>query len=252
MRKPEQLNLDRVVFYGRSLAEYEKFFNLDLSRLEGLTVLDCPSGAASFAAEATPRQIDVVAVDPLFSNPVEKLRTIGLADIEHVMEEVEKVWHLYASGYFASIQEVRATRQRSLDLFCEDFPAGKSSGRYVPALLPNLPFENGQFDLVLSGHFLFIYDDRFDYDFHLAAIREMARVSRGEVCVFPPRGMNRQPYPHLDRLRRDLEREGIVSEVRASHYEFVKGWKDLLVLHHADKRKKARRRLGPARRPGDG
>ena len=230
MQKPDQLNLDRVVFYGRSLAEYEKFFNLDLSQLLGQTILDCPSGAASFAAEAAQRQISVVAVDPFFSNPVEKLRTVGLADIEHVMEEVEKVWHLYASGYFASIQDVRTTRQRSLDLFCADFPAGKSSGRYVDALLPNLPFENGKFDLVLSGHFLFIYDDRFDYDFHLAAIRELARVSSGEVRIFPPRGMNRQPYPHLDRLRRELERLGIVSEVRPSNFAFVKGWNYLLVL----------------------
>ena len=237
MRKPDQLNLDRVVFYGRSLAEYEKLFDLDLSQLKGLTILDCPSGAASFAAEAAQRQINVVAVDPFFSNSVEKLRTVGLADIEHVMEEVEKVWHLYASGYFASIQDVRTTRQRSLELFCADFPAGKSLGRYVDALLPHLPFENGKFDLVLSGHFLFIYDDRLDYDFHLAAIREMARVSSGEVRIFPPRSMNRQPYPHLDQLRRDLERHGIDSEVRPSSYAFVKGWNDLLVLHHANKRK---------------
>ena len=238
MQKPEQLNLDRVVFYGRSLAEYERFFNLDLASLKGKTLLDCPSGAASFAAEAAQIGINVTAVDPFFSEPVEKLRAIGQADIDHVMEEVEKVWHLYDQGYFATIADVRATRQRSLDLFCGDFPTGKTSGRYVSALLPDLPFADGQFDLVLSGHFLFIYDDRFDYAFHLAAIRELARVSRGEVRIFPPRQMNRQPYPHLDQLRRDLERNGIVSELRPSNFEFVKGWKDLLVLR-SNKRKEA-------------
>ena len=230
MQKPEQLNLDRVVFYGRSLAEYEKFFNLDLATLKSRTVLDCPSGAASFAAEAAQMEINVTAVDPFFSEPVEKLQAIGQADIDHVMDEVEKVWHLYDQGYFATVADVRATRQRSLDLFCADFPAGKEAGRYVAALLPNLPFADGQFDLVLSGHFLFIYDDRFDYDFHLAAILELARVNRGEVRIFPPRRMNRQPYPQLDQLRRDLERNGIVSELRPSNFEFVKGWKDLLVL----------------------
>src|SRR5437867_5247660 len=133
MQKPKQLNLDRVVFYGRSLAEYERVFNLDLALLTGKTVLDCPSGAASFAAEAAQRQVEVVAVDPFFSNEVEKLRAMGEADIDHVMEEVEKVWHLYDSGYFASIADVRTTRQRSLELFCADFPSGKISGRYVPA-----------------------------------------------------------------------------------------------------------------------
>src|SRR5262245_29408002 len=232
MQKPEQLNLDRVVFYGRSLAEYERFFNLDLAQLRGKSVLDCPSGAASFAAEAARLEVNVTAVDPFFSNSLEELRAIGQTDIEHVMDEVEKVWHLYDQGYFATIADVRATRQRSLEIFCADFPSGRVSGRYVPALLPTLPFMNGQFDLVLSGHFLFIYDDRFDYDFHLAAIRELARVSRGEVRIFPPRQMSRQPYPRLDQLRRELEQNGISSELRPSNFEFVKGWKDLLVLYH--------------------
>ena len=88
MQKPEQLNLDRVVFYGRSLAEYERFFSLGLVSLKGQTVLDCPSGAASFAAEAEQIGINVTAVDPFFSEPVEKLRAIGQSDIDHVMEEV--------------------------------------------------------------------------------------------------------------------------------------------------------------------
>lgn len=231
MPPPEQLNLDRVVFYGRSLAEYEKFFNLDLGAFKGRSVLDCPSGAASFAVEAAPLGIHVTAVDPFFDQSVAKLKAIGEADIEHVMDEVQKVWHLYSSGFFASIEQVRSTRLRSLSLFSQDFASGKAAGRYVPALLPHLPFPDGRFDLVLSGHFLFIYDDRFSYDFHLAAVRELARVSSGQVRIFPPRSMNREPYPQLDQLRRDLERHGITSEVHPSNYEFVKGWKDLLVLY---------------------
>jgi len=235
MPQAEQLNLDRVVFYGRSLAEYEKFFSLDLASLKGRSVLDCPSGAASFAVEAAPLGVQVTAIDPFFEQPAERLQAIGEADIEHVMDEVQKVWHLYSS-HFSSIDQVRSTRLRSLRLFCEDFHAGKEAGRYVPALLPHLPFRDRQFDLVLSGHFLFIYDDRFSYDFHLAAARELARVSAGEVRIFPPRGMNRQPYPQLDQLRRQLADEGIASEVRPSQYEFVKGWKDLLVLHRSSQK----------------
>src|SRR6185369_4107934 len=122
-----------------------------------------PSGAASFAAEAAPLGIDVTAVDPLFENPVEKLRGIGETDIDHVMEEVAKVRHVYTSSYFESVEQMRTARRRTLDLFCADFAGRRAEGRYLPALLPNLPFEDGQFDLVLSGHMLFIYDDRFDF-----------------------------------------------------------------------------------------
>src|SRR5713101_4554121 len=140
MSNAEQLNLDRVVFYGRSLAEYERFFNLDLPALKGRSILDCPSGAASFAVEAAALGINVVAVDPFFSRSAEELRALGEADIEHVMEEVEKIWHHYDSGYFASLDDVRATRRRSLQLFCADFSSGKTTGRYVAGMLPNLPF----------------------------------------------------------------------------------------------------------------
>ena len=47
------INLDRVVFIGRSLSEYIWMFNLDLSNFKDLKILDCPSGASSFVAEAS-------------------------------------------------------------------------------------------------------------------------------------------------------------------------------------------------------
>ncbi|MBI3850174.1 MAG: class I SAM-dependent methyltransferase [Verrucomicrobia bacterium] len=235
MQQADQLHLERVVFYGRSLAEYKLFFNLDLPALEGKSVLDCPSGAASFAAEAAELGINVTAIDPLFENSVEKLRAIGEVDIDHVMDEVEKVQHAYLSRYYHSMEEMRAARRRTLDLFCADFQRRKAS--YVPAFLPNLPFADGQFDLVLSAHFLFIYDDRFDYPFHVAAARELARVSAGEVRLFPPAGMNRKPYPQLDQLRKELETHGIASEVIRSDFEFVQGWNQILVLRSKSRRK---------------
>ena len=39
------LNLDRVVFIGRTFSEYMRMFNLEPSQLKGLKILDCPSGA---------------------------------------------------------------------------------------------------------------------------------------------------------------------------------------------------------------
>jgi len=47
------LNLDKVVFIGRSLSEYMWMFNLDLTNFKDLEILDCPSGASSFVAEAS-------------------------------------------------------------------------------------------------------------------------------------------------------------------------------------------------------
>jgi len=67
----------------------------------------------------------------------------------------------------------------------------------VAAALPTLPFPDRSFDLVLSSHLLFSYTDRLDVAFHLAALLELARVSRGQVRVFPLVDYNGHPQPTL-------------------------------------------------------
>ena len=53
----------------------------------------------------------------------------------------------------------------------------KKYERYVKAILPNLPFNDKSFDLVLSSNFLFYYHNMFDYAFHHDSILEMLRVT---------------------------------------------------------------------------
>ena len=59
------------------------------------------------------------------------------------------------------------------------------SERYVPVTLPSLPFKDDEFDLILSAHFLFMYADRLDYPFHLSTVKELLRVSKEEIRIFP-------------------------------------------------------------------
>jgi len=64
-----RFQLDKVAFYGRTLLEYLKMFRIDiidhLKRYK--RILDCPSGASSFVAEANNRYgINTVGCDPLF------------------------------------------------------------------------------------------------------------------------------------------------------------------------------------------
>ena len=37
-----RIQLDRVAFYGRTLDEYLRIFDLDLESWQGRTILDCP------------------------------------------------------------------------------------------------------------------------------------------------------------------------------------------------------------------
>src|SRR5689334_809929 len=73
-----QLELPAVAFFGRTLAEYAAFFDLDVTALRGRDVLDVAAGPASFVAEACARRINAVAVDPLYTlAPAELADRVG-------------------------------------------------------------------------------------------------------------------------------------------------------------------------------
>lgn len=66
--------------------------------------------------------------------------------------------------------------------------------RYVAATLPQLPFRDGRFAMTLSGFLLFTHPDLLD---HRAALRELVRVTSGEVRVYPLHDTAGEPYAEL-------------------------------------------------------
>ena len=90
------LQLNRVAFYGRTLSEYLKMFDIDLSLWKDCKILDCPGGASSFVAEANKLGIHVTGCDPLFGNDLKSLVQYGKADIKYVIERVSYVPHFLA------------------------------------------------------------------------------------------------------------------------------------------------------------
>ncbi len=232
MRKKHTLDLDRIVFIGRTYFEYLRMFDLKETDLRRGAVLDCAAGPSSFSAEAHKLGLHVTACDTLYHVTAERLAEKGRADIEHTFQKVDDVPHLYVWKYYKDRNEIIGLRHRALETFAEDFPHGLREGRYVQAELPRLPFSDRKFMLVLSSHFLFLYGDRLSPEFHCASLREMARVSSGEVRIYPLQGLDARPYPHLDevlgRLRAD---DGIRSEIVPTPFEFQRGSNMLLRLY---------------------
>jgi SAM-dependent methyltransferase len=220
-----------VLISARSFAEYTAMFALTEADLSG-AVLDCPGGAASFTATALARGLDVTAVDPAYAGGEGALQVLG----EQAASEAERGHafllahaHRFVWTYFQDPAE--HLRQRTAAT--ADFAASVLTDpqRYVPGALPHLPFPDRSFDLVLCSHLLFTYSERLDAAFHLAALREMARVSRGQVRIFPLLGhVDGKPYPHLAHLRKALIGHGISSRVRHVDYEFQQGGDEMLVL----------------------
>jgi len=225
--------LSSVAFFGRSLPEYARFFALNLEALRGSAVLDVAAGPSAFTAGATRLGIRATAVDPLYGCARETLEAHVRLDYARVVRQMRAKPELLRLKSFASIDEAERERRTAAEEFLGDYEAGFLDNRYVGGALPRLPFADGAFDTVLCAHLLFIYERLFDYAFHLAACRELVRVSRGEVRIHPVCGPDGKPYRELERLRAELEAGGIASEVIAVDYEFFRGSGTTLVLTRA-------------------
>ena len=86
-------------------------------------------------------------------------------------------WDFY--GDPAGHRRLRTTSGR---IFGADIIA--NNARYQPGTLPELPFSDAAFDLVLCSHLLFTYSDRLDLEFHRLAVVEMARVG-AQLRIYP-------------------------------------------------------------------
>jgi hypothetical protein len=230
MNNKNCLDIDRIAFLGRTYDEYLKIFNLREDLLGKIKILDCPAGASSFTAECLGKGISATACDILYDLSIKDLVRKGREDIRHVFERFTKVSHQYIWKYYRDREEVIDLRHRALSLFSEDFTDGLQRGNYVRACLPHLPFHDGSFDLLLSGHFLFLYGDRLRTDFHMSCIRELLRVSSGEVRIFPLTGLDAKPYPHLYEILCRLRSRGIDASVMKVPFEFQKGSNIMMTL----------------------
>lgn len=214
-------------FIGRTFTEYRWLFDLALSDLAGQSILDCAAGPASFTATATQIGADVTAVDPTYGQPVETLEEICQDAVEKTLAQLQEKTDLFVWEAYGDVE----TRGRHLRSAYERFLADYSqhSGRYIPAALPDLPFDSDRFDLALSANFLFLYDDRLDLDFHLDSLRELARVA-GEVRIFPLASLDAERSEYVDPVVDQLESEGYGTEFQRVPYEFQPGVTEMLVV----------------------
>jgi hypothetical protein len=213
-----KLDLERIVFIGRTFEEYLDMFMLSKEELVGKKILDCPAGACSFTAIGNKLGFDVTACDIAYFHLDEDLKNKGLQDIEHAMEHMQKAKGNYIWDYFVDIEALKKHRLSALQDCTRDMR--ESSEKYVPVTLPVLPFKDAEFDMVLSAHFLFMYADRLDYEFHIKTVNELLRVSKEEIRIFPLVDLEGKRYKHLDEIISYLTGKGYTIEETIVPYEF--------------------------------
>lgn len=218
---------NQAVPWGRDLDEYIHMFGLseaDLSK----RILGCSDGPASFQAELRERGGDVVSVDPLYALENHRIKERVHAVCEMIMEDTIARRAEYCWDTIHSPDELRARRLGAMRRFLEDFPSG-AGARYVCGMLPALSFGDNRFDIALCSHFLFLYSEQFDSDFHVAAIRELKRVAT-EVRIFPLLDLHGQPSEHLDPVLRSVDEFGLTTSILRVDYEFQAGGNEMLLV----------------------
>jgi hypothetical protein len=136
----------------------------------------------------------IIGCDLLYKEDnVDELKNRGKEDLDYMIKQLSLVPDFYEWNIYSSIKDLYETRSNAFKRLIsyyelDRFMAGKdeiTQNRYINATLPNLPFENRTYDLVLSSNLLFYYHNMFDYHFHLNSILELLRVTRKEVRIFP-------------------------------------------------------------------
>jgi hypothetical protein len=216
-------------FIGRTKDEYMKMFDLSLNLLEGKSILDFPGGACSFAAEGRELGLDTTCADIEYGRTARSLLETCENDVERAMSGFDNSTNLFnLKEMYGDLEGLKKNRISAYQAFLNDYL--ENPDRYKKTRLPKSQFKDNQFDLVLSGHFLFLYSDRVSYDFHLKALEELARIGK-EVRIYPLIGLNGKSYLHTSKLIQELTLKGINGELLKTNYEFLKGANMMLKLN---------------------
>lgn len=225
------ITLDQVVPWGRSLDEYRRIFDMS-ERDMAANILGCGDGPASFNAEMTALGRSVVSCDPIYAFSKEQIARRVEDTYDPIVEQVRRNAQNYIWSEFRDPDALGQHRLATMRAFLSDFDSGRARARYLPDALPALSFADGQFDLALCSHLLFLYSEQLALEFHIAAIRELCRVAR-EVRIFPLLALDCRPSPHITPAQARLRDAGFVVEIQRVPYEFQAGGNHMMRIYYA-------------------
>ncbi|MGD1919433.1 MAG: SAM-dependent methyltransferase [Pleurocapsa sp.] len=224
------MKLDKVVPFGRSLDEYIKMFDLSPKDLQK-HILGVGDGPASFNAEGTAKGYDITSIDPVYQFDCAGIKQRFDAVVDNIINQIIATPDSWVWSYHQNPQDLKARRVKALKTFLQDYQQSKQTGRYQTQELPNLDFADQTFDLALCSHFLFLYSEQLDEDFHLAAIQEMLRVSK-EVRIFPLLTLRQKTSPYVEKAIAKFGRLGYSTSIVKVPYEFQPGANKMLAIKH--------------------
>lgn len=201
------------------LGEYE----LDQS------ILGVGDGPAAFNAELTALGNPMVSLDPIYRFSAKEIER-RIREVTPVLrEQLAENASDYVWTEFLGVEHLIESRLQSMARFLSDFGPGKTEGRYICGELPNVPFTNNAFDLVICSHLLFLYDDMLDLEFHRKSIVSLCNVAP-EIRIFPIVDRKGSSSRILEPLTQSLVALGYQLERRKVSYCFQKAANQMLII----------------------
>ncbi len=221
------MKLENVVPWGRNFEEYQNMFQLSKEDLQS-KILGCGDGPSSFNSEVTKLNGNITSIDPIYQFTKDEIQKRIDETSSVVSEQLKQNQNDFVWKSIKNVDELIDIRLTAMNNFIQDYENGKNEKRYIHNELPKLSFENDSFDLVLSSHFLFLYSEHFDLQFHIDSILEMCRVSKKEVRIFPLLNLKNEKSEYLEPILKTLNDKGFETKVITTNYEFQKGANELL------------------------
>ena len=225
------VTLDQVVPWGRSLKEYRQMFMLSDEEMAS-RILGVGDGPASFNSEMKALGHTVVSIDPIYAFSREQIEQRIDKTYDAIISQVKQKPDDFVWDFFASPEHLGCYRLETMRRFLKDFDMGKVQGRYLPQSLPKLYFGDGQFDLAICSHLLFLYSDQLSLAFHRESIQELCRVSR-EVRIFPLLALDCRKSPHISPIQSCFRDMGFTVGICPVAYEFQKGGNAMMRIRRA-------------------
>jgi hypothetical protein len=218
--------LNQIVPWGRSYEEYVSMFSLSKDDLN-LYILGCADGPSSFNCGLTKRGGRIISADPLYRYTGEQIAQRINDTQSDVFDQTRKNAKEFVWSTIHSIEELGRIRMSAMQEFLGDYEEGLGERRYVPESLPSLSFIDKQFQLALCSHFLFLYSEHLNLDFHIRCVHEMCRVAH-EVRIFPLLKLGSRPSQHVEPVIENLKGTGYKAEIVRVGYEFQRGGNKML------------------------
>jgi hypothetical protein len=225
----KQLYLRSIALIGRTFEEYHNIFELNNNLLKNEKILDVASGVSSFCADANRQGFNVTASDRIYTFSPTEIGQKCSQDLDMIIKQLPDIADLYMWNFFKDIESLKAQREKAYKLFIEDFK-NYGTKRYVPVEYPLTYFLNEQFTISLMSHFLFLYEDKLNYDFHKKTIMELLRITSKEIRIFPIVNLKGKKSSFVNALMQDKDFERFKIIIKKVDFEFMKNGNEIMVI----------------------